>query len=267
MIRYKKDNTCNNGDIGARSHYKYIYDFMRLMASRNERYFAYMSLNGWTKDSLNKIGFMDNSTHDFLHDLIVKDNNTLLDETLVIFFSDQGSDWSPINELYFKEVESRLPFLFMRLPKQLRDKYGSVFNTNTKQLITPFDIHATLVHILNGEANKTLPHGLSLLDQIPDNRDCKSASIPESKCIQTIGELELVIQLMRPFEGRIVTNRFAARFGPIHPYCHSIALSSITSSLNRGNSSIRQPFVSIMKEMFAFLVNSCVVINFGGSLK
>ena len=128
-------------------YYKYVEDFIRIMRLKNAKYFAYLSLNGITSNSFNNLGFLDNSTHDFFSQLI---SNSLLDDTVVVFMSDHGPQAGAISETYFKEVESRLPFMFISLGKRLRRQYGDILDTNANRLVTPFDIHATLKHILYG---------------------------------------------------------------------------------------------------------------------
>ena len=61
------------------------------------------------------------------------------------------------------KIEERKPMFGFRFPQWFADKYPSkmaAFRTNAKErLVTPFDIHATLHHLLDIEKNKyELPH-------------------------------------------------------------------------------------------------------------
>jgi phosphoglycerol transferase MdoB-like AlkP superfamily enzyme len=117
------------------------------MKERNEEYFAYVSISELTHDSLNNAAFMDRPTHKLMEKLF-KDN--LTDHTLVIFFSDHGIRLGPIRKTHSGEIEARLPFMFIHLPYNTRDRYKDNLFINQNRLSTPFDIHSTLMHVLNG---------------------------------------------------------------------------------------------------------------------
>ena len=71
-------------------------------------------------------------------------------------------------------------------------------STNQNRLTTPFDIHSTLKHIINGmnssqswilidsvltgKPDLSLKYGKSLLEEIPEERSCKSIPISEHWC-------------------------------------------------------------------------------------
>ncbi|CAG2179528.1 unnamed protein product [Oppiella nova] len=65
------------------------------------------------------------------------------------------------------------------VPQRYRSRNLTV---NEHRLTTPFDIHSTLKHILEGKPNTTLKYGLSLLEEIPYNRSCDSIPILEHWC-------------------------------------------------------------------------------------
>ena len=84
-------------------------------------------------------------------------------------------------------LEERLPFLSITLPQKFRRKFPRLDETlkaNTKKLISPFDIYATLRHLLsypNREENSR-KIGLSLFKNIPEDRSCAACGIPEHYC-------------------------------------------------------------------------------------
>ncbi|CAG2178070.1 unnamed protein product [Oppiella nova] len=78
------------------------------------------------------------------------------------------------------KYEERLPFMHIYVPQRYRSRNLTV---NEHRLTTPFDIHSTLKHILEGKTNTTLKYGLSLLEEIPYNRSCDSIHILEDWCV------------------------------------------------------------------------------------
>jgi Protein of unknown function (DUF229) len=87
-------------------------------------------------------------------------------------------------------LESCLPGSFVVLPPWFEKKYPeAVQNLRTNsasRLTTPFDIHATLTDLIDPEITllnpTTTKWGISLFRQIPKNRTCDSAGIPETFC-------------------------------------------------------------------------------------
>ncbi|CAG2182450.1 unnamed protein product, partial [Oppiella nova] len=65
------------------------------------------------------------------------------------------------------------------VPQRYRSRNLTV---NEHRLTTPFDIHSTLKHIIEGKPNHTLSYGLSLLEEIPYDRSCDSIPILEHWC-------------------------------------------------------------------------------------
>lgn len=104
----------------------------------------------------------------------------LFDNTIVIFFSDHVCR----------------PFLNIWLPDWFREKYPRMIRNlavNKNRLSSPHDIYLTLQHIL--ELSKDSPQNLivpsqifgcptcqSLFEEIPNNRNCQSASNSENYC-------------------------------------------------------------------------------------
>jgi phosphoglycerol transferase MdoB-like AlkP superfamily enzyme len=75
----------------------------------------------------------------------------LMDDTVIFFFSDHGIRIGPIRATHSGKVEARLPFMFIHLPTDTKDEYRDNLNVNQHRWTTTFDIHSTLLHILNGE--------------------------------------------------------------------------------------------------------------------
>ena len=91
--------------------------------------------------------------------------------------------------------ENNLPFLFLYLPPTLKQRfpeYAVQLRQNARRLVTGFDIHQTLRHLLHLQTesrpwtNDLSPdfeqESFSLLTPVPTNRTCESAGIPAAYC-------------------------------------------------------------------------------------
>ncbi|CAK9294175.1 unnamed protein product [Gordionus sp. m RMFG-2023] len=103
-------------------------------------------------------------------------------------------------------MEDRMPFLLAIPPDDFFTEYNqdeTIFEANTRSLITPFDFHKTLLDLLEitnnergssavtddpGEyytlysSDSSSDKGISLLRLIPRNRTCESVNIPTRYC-------------------------------------------------------------------------------------
>ena len=95
-------------------------------------------------------------------------------------------------------LEERLPFLSITLPKKFRRLQPSVMKNlraNKRRLATPFDLHSSLLDILNfsgrmqfplrtnsSSLKKNMARGLSLFKELPLHRTCTDAGIPDQYC-------------------------------------------------------------------------------------
>ncbi|XP_052214889.1 uncharacterized protein LOC127833586 isoform X1 [Dreissena polymorpha] len=122
-----------------------------------------------------------------------------LDNTFVMVFADHGARYSRVRKTIQGKMEERLPMMSIAMPKQIRENYPLLWRNlqrNADKLVTPFDIHETLINILNLSRKskvhsfKTIPRGISLLDEVPANRTCSMAHIDMHWCT-CLKQLEL----------------------------------------------------------------------------
>jgi hypothetical protein len=103
--------------------------------------------------------------------------------TFLILFSDHGPRFSDLRSTIKGLLEERNPFYSIYVPNNFRTnemiKYQMLVE-NSNRLVTPFDIHKTLLDIFRLEDNKT--HALSLFSSIPKDRSCKQAKIDSHWC-------------------------------------------------------------------------------------
>ena len=108
-----------------------------------------------------------------------------LNDTILITFSDHGMRFGEGRNTMQSRMEERLPFLSITLPENIRTAFPQLHDNlkaNTDRLLSPFDIHATLRHILNYPNNRPAKIGRSLFQTIPEDRSCSACGIPEHYC-------------------------------------------------------------------------------------
>ncbi|GFS20406.1 hypothetical protein ElyMa_001570000 [Elysia marginata] len=145
---------------------------------------------------INDVTHNDITNAKIIDDHIVKFYKALkskghLNNSVVIFFSDHGARWGGIRKTYNGLVESRNPFLILTFPPWFLKKYPDIernLRTNTRRLTSHFDTRQTLLDLLYFKALEPIPlyrgkHGLSLFREIPANRTCTEASIPDDECL------------------------------------------------------------------------------------
>ncbi|XP_013396378.2 uncharacterized protein LOC106163367 [Lingula anatina] len=146
-----------------------------------------------THDYGSAIQLADADYRDFL-----KEHNERghFNNTIMLFMSDHGSRFFGLRSTPIGHLEASNPLLTMVLPPWLKQQYPHIaeaVNSNAERLVTPYDIHATLVDILhsdlpitkkstNGKKRRErLAKGISLFQNLP-SRTCASAGIPEDTC-------------------------------------------------------------------------------------
>ena len=165
-----------------------VLEFTKRFAKKfvNRRYFAFVFLARITHDDVNEAGGIDNMYETFLSGLY---NEGRLNYTILLFFSDHGIRFGGIRLTYIGRLEERLPMCYVVLPPSFRKTYPDAvanLNTNIHRLTTPFDVHETLIDVLNLTTNIRATYrpkrGLSLFSKIPVSRTCFNASILPQWC-------------------------------------------------------------------------------------
>lgn len=115
------------------------------------------------------------------------DKNGIFQDTILMFFGDHGARYGSVMSTFLGKMEGRLPAMFIVFPEKFRQRYPEYIKNiqiNRRRLTTPFDIYATLQHILNiDEASpRNEPRSISLFNKIPADRTCESASIDLQFC-------------------------------------------------------------------------------------
>lgn len=150
-----------------------------------------------THDEMNMAAYADAPVHRLMSRIF---SAGFHENTLILFYSDHGIVFGSIVKTESGYHESRLPFMYLHLPKSLtlKDEDGSPLNSsqlaerfqsNTRRLTSQFDVHGTLLHVLNerplGPSSfmGKKQYGLSLFTEIPLNRTCEDAGIKDEYCL------------------------------------------------------------------------------------
>ena len=174
---------------------RYISNFAQKMADRDT--FGLFWGTSLTHDFLNYPSLGDSLYERFFIELLM---SGALNNTLLVFMSDHGIRWGDIRETYQGRLEERLPFVFLVFPKWFQQEYAfAVANVrrNTRRLTSPFDLHQTLLDLLDPERvgqewvkQRTeelerlthKPRGISLFLPVPSARTCEEAGIERHWC-------------------------------------------------------------------------------------
>ncbi|GMR50749.1 hypothetical protein PMAYCL1PPCAC_20944, partial [Pristionchus mayeri] len=178
---------CVGSDVQHKHWLRYAREFVETY--RDEPYFGLMHHCVYSHDSLTMLGVMDDDLSAWLQST---SEEGLFDDTILIVMADHGYRFGGLRETHQGQLEERLPFFSITLPKKLRETeqgkqmYANL-KTNKERLSSPFDVHQTLHDILDfpGDLTKeqsTRTRSLSLLRPIPSSRTCADADIEPHWC-------------------------------------------------------------------------------------
>ncbi|KAH8304874.1 hypothetical protein KR018_001751 [Drosophila ironensis] len=234
--------------MGRKQAGEYIYDlgveFSRV--NRNRTFFGMFWTNSFSHNNFALPSAMDARMVEYMRTL---DKHGVMDNTIIIFLSDHGSRFGPLRRLDSGFMEERLPFLFIRLPRWIREKYPQFVRSlqaNRNRLTSPYDIHATLRHILELDTpSEELPRPLdcpgcrSVLEEVPQSRSCAQAGIDDNWCgcfdYQPVNKtLPIAVNISQQIVQAI--NTFLDRQRGTEK-CQKLRLTNIRSIQRRSNSS------------------------------
>ncbi|CAK9291643.1 unnamed protein product [Gordionus sp. m RMFG-2023] len=137
-------------------------------------------------------------------------------------------------------MEERLPLLFVLPPAWFLSKYPSIhsnMNINTERILTPFDVHKTLLHLIKLNEHGTYIdsnmsediRGFSFFEEIPFNRSCESAEIPFHYCPCNLIGGGLADSKSKKFEigAQLIVAKVNDLLKPFHDKCVTLKLNHI----------------------------------------
>ncbi|CAJ0605261.1 unnamed protein product [Cylicocyclus nassatus] len=130
-----------------------------------------------------------------------------LDNGISVIMGDHGNRIGMVQFSYSGRIEERMPLMAIRLPPKFKESHPKEyfnFMANKWKLTSNFDIHQTLKDIalmkFGSSRRSVTPNygrGISLFDEIPDNRSCFDAYIPENFCTCMIDRSNLADETKR----------------------------------------------------------------------
>ncbi|KAK7576635.1 hypothetical protein V9T40_012921 [Parthenolecanium corni] len=126
--------------------FQYMTEFVQRF--HNRRYFNLIWANSFSHSALNMPSVMDDRIRQF-HENI----EDYLNSTVVIFYSDHGMRFGEIKRTHVGWLEERMPFIYFYLPPSFKTTYPRRYQNllaNKNKLTSPYDLYATLQHILYG---------------------------------------------------------------------------------------------------------------------
>ncbi|CAG5115802.1 unnamed protein product [Candidula unifasciata] len=187
LVRYKVPNC-----VGDTPEVTYNFNFWTQMAStftnpKTHPYFGYSFYNHLTHSNSNGASAGDDL---YLRIFLELKQRNIINNTIVIFFSDHGARVGKIRHTYNGVIESMMPHVFLILPPWFRRKYPDVYRVlelNQERLTTNKDLYMTLQVVLNFQGKPGIGNikqkGISLFNEIPRERTCDDAGIPFEFCV------------------------------------------------------------------------------------
>lgn len=235
---------------------EYIRKLLPLMS--NEKFFAFFWAVTMTHDLFNMPMLLD---EDIKQLLTTFESSGVLNRTIVLLMSDHGIRWGSFRKTYQGMMEERLPLLIALYPTWFKQKYPEAIanmELNAKRLTTPFDVHATMLDLLDlrqiknkrlrkrtaelNDPDTSVPRSISLFLPIPMNRTCENAGIASHWCSchqrQELPTNDARVQRAARYIVKLINDRLKD-----HPQCRVLYLNSILDA------TVAQPHHKIVKEL------------------
>lgn len=164
----------------------YAYDFADNY--KNESFFGMFWINSYSHNLENSPSLFEN---DILNFFEKANEGGITDNTFIVFLSDHGIRFGPTRVPIESYYEERLPMFFMWVPNEFRKLHKEEYynlQLNQNRLVTPYDLHLTLLKISNMSVNSAeitsaaCPLCNHLFEEITTHRTCADAGVSEKWC-------------------------------------------------------------------------------------
>ena len=224
---------CVNSRASHNVSFEYLLSFFRRYRDRPR--FAFASHCAISHDDIDTIGYVDDDLKTFLDEF---EKESFLDNTMLIIFSDHGARFSNLRKTLQGKLEERLPFMSITLPKWFQEKYPDLNNNlvyNSHILTSPFDVYATLRHILSyPQYPSGIITGQSLFSRIErTNRTCASTGVADHYCpcldLEAVSLDEPVVKEIAAFVLKHI-NDLTSQTDELSKLCQRLQLKEIKSA-------------------------------------
>ncbi|KAM7312837.1 uncharacterized protein ISCGN_009741 [Ixodes scapularis] len=217
--------------LGPRMQFEILLDYLAqfTIAMKGRQFFSYTWISEISHDDLNYAGY---ANLPFLKLFQKLNASGVLNNTAVIFLSDHGIRFGDIRTTLIGKYEERQPFAFVIFPPWFLASHPHVersLRRNQMRLTTTFDIHATLMELLDfpGQPGPRTKYGLSLFHEIPEARTCADASIPYEWCTCQTDESGSVSPVLAAFLGQHFVAQINKWLGRVAQKCDSLKLAEL----------------------------------------
>lgn len=194
----------SNMCMGPRTAPFQMLDYMKrvvhVMSREKENFFQFGWSSAFTHDFIKGPNLLDREMKETLEWYW---KGGYLENTVLFVISDHGARIGDIRRINQGELEDKLPFMFVVVPRGFKDKNAYAYRNlvdNRKRLVTTWDLYQTLVHIveqdnfskeiltasdIQNELEGTSfigDGGISLFLPISKDRTCKLARVPPTYC-------------------------------------------------------------------------------------
>ncbi|XP_049303312.1 uncharacterized protein LOC125776225 [Bactrocera dorsalis] len=219
--------------VGRRHYADYIFDSALQFANvfTEQHTFGLFWMNSFSHNAFDTAATMDLKVLEYLKKF---KSEGVLERSIVLFLSDHGVRWGSLMKLKSGFLEERLPMFFISLPPWYQNEHPDFVKNlkiNQQRLTTPYDIYATLKHILEeADPDIQVPYvngstpGNSIFREIPEERTCQDANIPDHWC--TCVPYETV-----PTSDGLAKNVTALVLGEMNQYLVNKDISDICAEL------------------------------------
>ncbi|KAL9978381.1 hypothetical protein ACROYT_G015887 [Oculina patagonica] len=227
------DNYCIGGRAAHNVSLEYLLSFYR--AYKDKPKFSLTTHADISHDNINTIGYIDDDLKTFL---LILEKKGILSNTLLVIFADHGLRFASVRKTIQGKLEERLPFISLTFPKWFSEKHTELHRNlvhNSKVLTTPFDVYATLQHLLS---YPNYPNGIttgqSLFSKIDEgSRTCENAGVEEHWCpCLNLEEISIDEPLIKKLAEFVVThmNNLMFQKYQLGKLCHKLVLKEINSA-------------------------------------
>ncbi|XP_050036493.1 uncharacterized protein [Dermacentor andersoni] len=176
------DRWCMGSRLKTKEVLRYVGDILKFHKGR--KLFAFVWLAEISHDDVQQVAFMDAPMEQFFRDLSA---SGVMDSTAVLFLSDHGMRKGTFRMTEIGRHEDNMPFGLFVFPRRFLSDHpeAAVFlEINQRRLVTAYDFHATLLSLpaLLGLRAQPSTTGLTLFRQVPPERTCDDAFIPQPFC-------------------------------------------------------------------------------------
>ncbi|XP_030381115.1 uncharacterized protein LOC115628976 [Scaptodrosophila lebanonensis] len=259
MLAIEKILSGNGNCRGRRLMAEYVYDYAVQFTNllRSQPTFGLFWTNSFSHSLFFLPSSMDKKMVKYMHTL---KKNGIMDNSIIFFLSDHGMRFGPLRQLKSGFVEERLPNMFIWLPKWFRQQYPSfelALKLNRNRLSSPYDIYATLHHILQLKTStnhlpraSSCPKCRSVFFEIPENRTCADAGITPHWCtcnvFENISTADRVVKIIISKLIKATNSYLSARH--LSHRCSKLKLSQIISAKTKNDPEGKQQIFRLRYE-------------------